>query len=246
MIIASLILQGRFLDTIATLGQPLTPPSVSIAEANQTSNSPSSTTEPPPTYRVEEVIALMKTASDSPNLLNSTFETERYPHTTRHHTLKEVFWRTLIGNRTSTEYPAPTSCTLSFELWMQFGQTMLNLSAPLSPHTQIPLDEMKAMDVKENFGTLIPGCALGRRMCVTEKGFVGMVPPLTLERDKDEKREGDVVFLVRGAEVPFVLRPVGEVKGRKIFRLVGEAYIHGVMDGEMMKWDDGEEMIEII
>jgi len=86
-------------------------------------------------------------------------------------------------------------------------------------------------------------------MCVTEKGFVGMVPPLTLESGKNEKGTGDVVFLVRGAEVPFVLRPVGEVEGRKRYRLVGEAYIHGVMDGEMAKWNNkgmGEEEIEII
>jgi hypothetical protein len=86
-------------------------------------------------------------------------------------------------------------------------------------------------------------------MCVTEKGFVGMVPPSTLESNENEKRKGDVVFLVRGAEVPFVLRPVGEVEGRKRYQLVGEAYIHGVMDGEMAKWNNkgtGEEEIEII
>ncbi len=125
---------------------------------------------------------------------------------------------------------------------------MLNLSGPFSPHAQMPLDAMKALDVEETFGTLIPGCGLGRRMCVTKKGFVGMVPPLTVARDENVTRRGDVVFLVRGADVPFVLRPIGEEKDKR-FQLVGEAYIHGVMDGEMAKWDDGgleEEEIEII
>jgi hypothetical protein len=76
-----------------------------------------------------------------------------------------------------------------------------------------------------------------------------MVPPLTLERDDNGKREGDVVFLIRGAEVPFVLRPLGKENGRKRFQLVGEAYIHGFMDGEIMKRDYRgmwEEEIEII
>jgi len=57
------------------------------------------------------------------------------------------------------------------------------------------------------------------------------------------------VFLLRGAEVPFILRPMGEEKGKKKFQLVGEAYIHGVMDGEMAKWDNGglgEEAVVII
>jgi hypothetical protein len=240
---ASLILQGRILDTVVALGQTLTPVS---AKANQASNSPSSTTEPPSTYRVEEVIDLIKVASHSLDLIDSTFKTKLHP---RHQTPKEIFWRSLIGNRTSTKYPAPLSCALSFELWMLFGTTMLNLPGPLSPHAQMPLDAMKALDVEDSFGTLIPGCGLGRRMCITEKGFVGMVPPLTLERDDNGKREGDVVFLIRGAEVPFVLRPMGKDNGRKRFQLVGEAYIHGFMDGEVMKRDYRgvwEEEVEII
>ena len=41
---------------------------------------------------------------------------------------------------------------------------------------------------------------------------------------------GDVVCIFHGAEVPFVLRP--EANDR--YRLLGEAYVHGIMDGEFM------------
>ena len=43
-------------------------------------------------------------------------------------------------------------------------------------------------------------------------------------------QRGDEVWLLRGAVVPFVLRPA---EGGK-YRLVGESYIHGAMFGEMM------------
>jgi hypothetical protein len=252
---ASLIIRGRVLDTIVALGQTLTPPSASGATTTDKAfktpftNSTSSTPEAPSTYKVDEVITCFKAASESLDLLESTFGTRPYPYTTQYQSTREVFWRTLIGNRIPLEYPAPISCEVSFDLWVAFGTIISSLSGPLSRHAEMPLAAMQVLDVKETFGTLIPGCGLGRRMCVTEKGYVGMVPPLTLERDEKGGRKGDVVFLVRGAEVPFVLRPVEEEKRKMRYQLVGEAYIHGVMAGEMAEWDDEgfeEEEIEII
>ncbi|KAF2502296.1 HET-domain-containing protein [Lophium mytilinum] len=74
----------------------------------------------------------------------------------------------------------------------------------------------------------------GRRMVRTEKGFVG----LALEGAE----VGDEVWLVKGARVPFLLRPererekrrgVGdEEDGRGAYTLVGDIYVHGVMYGE--------------
>jgi len=100
---ASLILRGRILDTIATLGQPFTPPSASSAKSDQPSNSPpkSSTSTTKPTYDVEKIIDFFKAASESLGYLESTFKTKLYPYTTPRQTIREVFWRTLIGNRKS-------------------------------------------------------------------------------------------------------------------------------------------------
>lgn len=41
--------------------------------------------------------------------------------------------------------------------------------------------------------------------------------------------EGDICCILFGAPVPFVLRPAGNG-----YRLVGEAYVHGIMKGEEM------------
>lgn len=61
-----------------------------------------------------------------------------------------------------------------------------------------------------------------RRLFVTEKRYLGLGPASMVD--------GDEVWVIPSAGAAFVLRPVD----RGIFRLVGEAYVHGVMDGEVV------------
>jgi hypothetical protein len=44
----------------------------------------------------------------------------------------------------------------------------------------------------------------------------------------DHARAGDKIYVIFGAIVPFLLRKVAG----GCFELVGEAYMHGIMDGE--------------
>ena len=74
--------------------------------------------------------------------------------------------------------------------------------------------------------------AMGRRMARTSEGYIGLVPATT--------RPGDCVWLLEGGTVPFILRREGTT-----LRLVGEAYIHGIMKGEA--FDKSEcESVEIV
>jgi hypothetical protein len=41
---------------------------------------------------------------------------------------------------------------------------------------------------------------------------------------------GDQVWVLENGRVPFVLRPVADGKN---FELLGECYVHGVMDGQL-------------
>jgi hypothetical protein len=66
------------------------------------------------------------------------------------------------------------------------------------------------------------GFLYGVRPFLSEKGYVGLAPKHALP--------GDKVCVILGAIVPYVLRRVGE----EGFELVGEAYVHGIMDGEAM------------
>jgi hypothetical protein len=58
-----------------------------------------------------------------------------------------------------------------------------------------------------------------KRLFVTEGGLIGSGPALL--------RSGDLCCILFGGRVPFILRPTGSA-----YRLVGEAYINGVMHGE--------------
>jgi hypothetical protein len=65
---------------------------------------------------------------------------------------------------------------------------------------------------------------------ITENGRLGLAPGLTTE-------VGNACAIFLGATVPFILKP--STKGR--YKLVGQGYIHGVMDGELKKrFDLGE------
>lgn len=62
----------------------------------------------------------------------------------------------------------------------------------------------------------------GIRIFASERSYLGT--------SAEGVKKGDLVFLVAGADVPYVLRPVIGKEG--VFVLVGEAYVHSIMDGE--------------
>jgi hypothetical protein len=73
--------------------------------------------------------------------------------------------------------------------------------------------------------------AYGRRPFCTSKGHIGIGP--------SEMAAGDLLYILIGAHVPYILRP--DTHGR--LRLIGEAYVHGIMDGEAM---EDEQPIDVI
>lgn len=62
-----------------------------------------------------------------------------------------------------------------------------------------------------------------RRLFTSHKGYLGMAP--------EEAQEGDLICILLGGEVLFVLRMDDEGH----FYLIGECYVHCIMDGEAMR-----------
>jgi hypothetical protein len=67
------------------------------------------------------------------------------------------------------------------------------------------------------------------RFCTTRRGFIRVVRPLA--------ELGDLICIFSGVMVPFVLRKSCEKD--VVYRLIGQAYIHGIMYGEV--FHDGLE-----
>lgn len=62
-------------------------------------------------------------------------------------------------------------------------------------------------------------------------------------------RRGDIVCIVFGAQIPFVLREVAKVhltRYGKHYRLVGECYVHGILCGEALELEIRPELYEVI
>lgn len=66
----------------------------------------------------------------------------------------------------------------------------------------------------------------------TNKGYIGL---------SDNPRPEDEVWILSGGRVPFVLRPYLDNSGHTgSYALVGDCYVHGIMDGEAAEALDGE------
>lgn len=73
------------------------------------------------------------------------------------------------------------------------------------------------------FAQLAAGACDGRRICRTERGYVGQVPL--------SSQVGDKLFVPLGSAIPFVVRQYGSRVDE--YELIGECYIHGIMNGEL-------------
>ena len=68
---------------------------------------------------------------------------------------------------------------------------------------------------------------LYRRLITTDRGYIGIA--------LDIVAQGDAVAVLFGCSMPMVLRKQGgDSQGEVYWRIIGECYIHGIMDGEAM------------
>lgn len=96
----------------------------------------------------------------------------------------------------------------------------------------LPLED-PMLHTDNEMANLVTYFCSGRKLASTERGYVGMVP--------DEAEIGDLVAVLLGCGVPIVVREVGDGQGgRRRWRLVGEAWVWGLMEGEGFKGVDLE------
>lgn len=65
----------------------------------------------------------------------------------------------------------------------------------------------------------------GRGFATTRSGYIGLVSP--------KAQVGDLIVVIMGARIPFVIR-----KAQGGYLLVGDAYVHGLMEGEALRRSD--------
>jgi hypothetical protein len=79
---------------------------------------------------------------------------------------------------------------------------------------------------------------VGRRLFLTSDpiGLMGLAP--------EEAEAGDVIAVLYGANVPFIIRKAGQTEnGETCWKLVGDSYVHGIMDGEAVSLGKVQDII---
>ena len=132
----------------------------------------------------------------------------------------EAFWRTLIGDQGSHIFPAPKQYGTHFESYL-FHAKARNQGYPKMPKIR------KSGDASNAAHPLVYQAALGyvapnRKFLTTTKGLIGL-GPRSMQPD-------DLICIMSGGRVPYILRKEG---GH--YRLVGESYVHGLMEGQAIQ-----------
>ncbi|KAL8926894.1 MAG: hypothetical protein Q9208_002703 [Pyrenodesmia sp. 3 TL-2023] len=86
-------------------------------------------------------------------------------------------------------------------------------------------DEDMQAEIDQAFRYDFLRIARNRKFCITKKRYMGWCP--------FDTKPGDRVCILFGGQTPYVVRKQGNG-----YRLLGEAYLHGVMDGEVLGMPD--------
>jgi hypothetical protein len=164
-----------------------------------------------------------------------------YPASDCHH-WKEAFDRTLVGNQWIDGSVLAAEHEDDYHAWIK----LMLLYRACYPNGRIPVRLWPPPDVPQPIDTLLLDrfnrMCYGRCLFITEAGYIGVGP--------ESSTKGDSVYIIDRVKVPLILRPkrcfIGDGQHApfaisNMWQLVGEAYVHGIMNGERYKEDKIEE-----
>ncbi|TID14537.1 hypothetical protein E2P81_ATG08489 [Venturia nashicola] len=139
---------------------------------------------------------------------------------------EEVWWRLLV-------------CDRYFDLSVQKYKTAREgyLTYYLDPeilHQEYITDQdctrrdAEFLDMQKRYSRTKRLTSSDLNFCSTRKGLLGWLPQAA--------KEGDNICIFAGANAPFVIRD----RRNGTYELLGDAYIHGIMYGEALQWEDSE------
>ncbi|KAH7063939.1 heterokaryon incompatibility protein-domain-containing protein [Paraphoma chrysanthemicola] len=124
---------------------------------------------------------------------------------------KSAYWRTMVGDLLMAEFPV---------------QRVEDRHEPFVKD----LLGQEYLDDSTNLWESVCGMIPNHAFFITLSGYIGIGPART--------QPGDEVWIFHGGKVPFVMRRTGVSKAierQETLNLVGDAYVHGIMDGQAME-----------
>jgi hypothetical protein len=144
----------------------------------------------------------------------------------------EIFWRTVIANKTHEKKPVTPEYAQYYKSWV----AIMNLNTSETTY-ESNLEQYYQMNRECSiFSSALSVNLTGRQAFITDNGNAGLTFPETIE--------GDVVCIILGANTPFILRENPSRDGEQAtYQLVGEAYMYGFMDGEGLEIGKIQEIV---
>jgi len=188
----------------------------------------------------------------------------------RYGTTSNAFWRVVCGDvlymghsdAPSTYQRATEAGRDGFNVWREDNANKRNRNTSIyGDYTFEYAEPEEKSKIKNSFHYAVQTASGARRYFTTRNNYVG-VGPLRAQA-------GDYVFVLSGSRVPFILRPSTrshkcnscvlqvlvfgdiatntfgqrcEAQHEDCFQLIGDAYVHGIMDGQVRKSDVGNSM----
>jgi hypothetical protein len=145
----------------------------------------------------------------------------------------DTLWRTLLLD---SEYDVldnkPPTFPASDKVGDVFKDLIQGKPPPVEFESQHPVGSKERAEAYYSaFNRQFGRCVDCRCVFETDTGYIGIGPGVTMP--------GDVVAVLHGSDFPLVLEPV-----ESTFGIVGDAYVHGIMRGELVdgsKQDSPEE-----
>ena len=139
-------------------------------------------------------------------------------------TVEDAFWRTLILNHKIDGSVAPQEFKKSYEAFRAAIKDQQYCATRPSGDMQVERETYNRQLMAFDFAETMHRWQCHTHLFVTENGFLGQVPRTA--------QIGDIICVFLGGHVPFVLRPL-ERGGS--YRLIGDCYVHGMMNGEALQ-----------
>ncbi|CAI4220150.1 unnamed protein product [Parascedosporium putredinis] len=175
-----------------------------------------------------------------------------YPFTTPGQTLREAFWRTLVGDADKDSRPAPAYLADVYADAVALWEEMLPYGLDEGRTMTLPDDEEHWARQKRAgvWSNAMAYCVTGRSLCATAAGYLGCVPRWARAGTRSSWCAGPAPLVVRSAEAsdnsgnkngggPGAGRPVR-------YRILGQCYVHGIMDGEAVGSDPAWQAMEFV
>jgi hypothetical protein len=137
--------------------------------------------------------------------------------------LHEALWRVLVANRSSgNSFPCPGG----------FREAYKNLTSGIRRQEDEPSPAIRLFLLAACNAICFSSSSPHRRLFLTVDGRLGFGPP--------DCQRGDLICVVFSCRMPLIMRTYQEC-----YELIGDAYVHGMMEGqEAPAWDLGEQWTE--